>query len=158
LDTLILCLGNPIVRNDQVGLLVGERIGWQIPRGRGVDVRQFTGSPLALISEVKAYARLILIDAVCTGKQPVGSVGLFTEEDLIHSGGDLFLHGLNLPAALTLGHSLGAALPSWIRLIGIEVGTIEEFGDAPAAELSEQIESIAREALSLVRTLLAGGA
>lgn len=120
----------------------------------GVAVRQFTGSPLALLQEAAVCARLILIDAISTGKSPVGSVRLFMEQDFSRAQGDLFPHGMNLPAVLALGRRVGITLPRWIRLVGIEVGSIRDFGETPEPELAAKIESIAREAFQIVKGLL----
>jgi hydrogenase maturation protease len=137
-----------------VGLLVGERIACQLPPTYGVAIRQFTGSPLALLQEAGSCMRLILIDAVSTGSSPVGSVRLFTEGELSRAKGDLFIHGMNLPAVLALGRRVGIALPRWIRLVGIEVGSIQEFGETPEPELAAKIDSIAQETLRIVRELV----
>jgi hydrogenase maturation protease len=141
------------VRNDQVGLLVGEHIAREIPPLGGLAVRQFTGSPLALLQEVWACSRLILIDSICAGC-PIGTVRLFTEEDLLRAQGDLSPHGMNLPAVLALARRMQVALPRWIRLIGIEVGSIQEFGAAPEPDIAARMDGIAGEALCILRQLL----
>ncbi len=137
-----------------MGLLVGERIAREIPPQRGLAVRQFTGSPLALLQEVEGCSRLILIDSVCTGECPIGSVRLFTEEDLSAGGADFFPHGMNLPAVFALARRVGIILPRWIRLIGIEVGSIQQFGAAPEPDIEARMDGIAGEALCIVRALL----
>ena len=137
-----------------MALLVGELIAREIPAGDGLVVRQFTGSPLALLQEVEGCSRLILIDTVCDAGCPVGTVRLFTEEDLLHAQGGLSPHGMNLPAVFALARRVGAALPRWIRLIGIEVGSIREFGAAPEPGITARMNDIAGEALCILRALL----
>jgi hydrogenase maturation protease len=139
-----------------VGLLVGARIARLLPPRSEVAVRQFTGSPLALVQEMGTCARLILIDAVSTGRWPVGSVLLFTEEDLSLGKGDLFPHGMNLPAVFSLARQAGIPMPRWIRLVGIEVGSIQEFGEVPEPEIALRLDAIVRNALHIVERLLTG--
>jgi hydrogenase maturation protease len=137
-----------------VGLLVGERIAKEIPLLPGLEVRQFTGSPFALLAEVERCSRLVLIDSVCAQGCAVGTVRLFTEEDLLDARGDLAPHGMNLPAVFALARRMGTTLPRWIRLIGIEVGSIQEFGAAPEPAIAARMDRIAREALRTLRMLL----
>lgn len=137
-----------------MGLLVGERIAREIPPLGGLAVRKFTGSPLALLQEVEGCSRLILIDSVCAAGCPIGTVRLFTEGDLLHAQGDLSPHALNLHAVFALARRVGAALPRWIRLIGIEVGSIQEFGAAPEPDIAARMDGIAGEALRILRQLL----
>jgi hydrogenase maturation protease len=136
-----------------VGLLVGERVAREILPLRGLDVRQFTGSPLALLQEVAGCSRLILVDSVCAGG-PLGTVRLFTEAELSRAGVDLFLHGMNLPAVIALARRVGLALPRSICLVGIEVGSIREFGAAPEPVVEARMEEITRRALGIIRDLL----
>ena len=82
-STLILYMGNPIVKNDQVGLIVGSRIAAFYTTSADVTVRQFGGSPLDLVSDVHGYDRLILIDSISTGRHPLGSVTVFAEQDIL---------------------------------------------------------------------------
>jgi hydrogenase maturation protease len=121
----------------------------------GVEVRQFSGSPMGLLAEAAGCARLVLVDAVCTGHSPVGSVHLFTEEELTGAAGDFFPHGMNVPAVLDLGRRLAVELPSWIRLIGIEVGTIREFAETPEPRLAARLDEISGQVVDLLRRLLA---
>lgn len=150
--TLILYMGNPIVRNDQIGLLVGSRLASLFSGDARVTVAEFTGSPLDLVSQAGGYEQLILIDSVATGENPVGSVTLFDEREMMGRGGDLYPHGMNLPEAIALARRLGAPFPARLHLIGIETGIISEFGEGLSAGLIGKLESIHRE----VRRLLTG--
>jgi hydrogenase maturation protease len=148
---LVLYLGNPIVRDDQVGLLVGARLAAELA-GR-LEVREFEGSPLDLIAEIEGYDQLVLVDAVATGA-PVGTVRLFDEQQLVARGGDAYPHGLNLGEALALGRRLGAALPRRIHLVGIEVRPALEFGEGLSPELARGLDRILEETRQLLRELV----
>ena len=91
-----------------------------------------------------------------TGTLDIGSVVLFTEEDLLnHSKNFHSLHGINLPEALTLSKRFDMPSPSQILLIGIEIGEAGEFGETLSDELNTQMEDIYESVVNLVSRFLA---
>jgi hydrogenase maturation protease len=153
-STLILYMGNPIVRNDQVGLIAGSQIAASYSKQAGVEAREFSGSPLDLVSDVQGYDRLILIDSVYTGQRPIGSVTVFGEEEIIAGGGDVYLHGMNLSEALKLCRRMQLPFPKQLHLIGIEAGVIYEFDENLSVELREELPGIISEVLRVVGELI----
>jgi hydrogenase maturation protease len=152
--TLILYLGNPIVKNDQVGLIVGSRLAALFSSNPQVDVREFSGSPLDLVSDTHGYDRLILIDSISTGVKPIGSVSLFGEPDILSNRGDVYLHGMNLSEALTLCRRMQLPFPGELYLVGIEAGVIYEFSEDLSADLQDKIAQIIPEVRRIVEELL----
>jgi hydrogenase maturation protease len=149
--TLILYLGNPIVKNDQIGLIVGSQLAALFSKLPGVEMREFSGSPLDLVSDISGYERLILIDSISTGR-PVGSVVLFGEEEILSGKGDVYLHGMNLSEALNLCRRIRLPFPRKLHLVGIESGVMYEFGEKMSGELREKLPGI----ISEVRRLIGG--
>jgi hydrogenase maturation protease len=154
-SALILYIGNPIVKNDQIGLEVGRLLAGRFSADPGVRVSEFSGSPLELLSEITGEEQVILVDSVSTGRRPPGSVTLFTGEQILAERGDLYPHGTSLPEALRLGRRLGLALPRKLDLVGIEVGPIREFGQSLSPELSSALRRIQLEVLQICEGLLA---
>lgn len=154
--TLILYLGNPIVVNDQVGLIAGARLAAALATKPRVQVREFGGSPLDLVSHLEGWQRLILIDSIWTGTRAPGDVVLYREADLLAERGEAYPHGLNLPEAIRLARRFELPLPAQIALIGIETGPITRFGEHLDPQLSARLEEICAEVERLARELLAG--
>jgi hydrogenase maturation protease len=151
--TLLLYLGNPIAGDDRIGLLVGVQLAAELSGLPFLTAREFSGSPLDLITGVEGYDRLVLVDAVATGA-PVGTVRLFDEKELMAHRADAYPHSLNLPEALALGHRLGSLLPSHIHLIGIEVRPVRRFREGLSPELEERLPYIVTETRRLLADLL----
>lgn len=152
--TLILYLGNPIVKNDQVGLIVGSQVASLFASNPQVDVHEFSGSPLDLVSDIQGYDRLILIDSISTGEQPIGSVILFREEDILSKRGDVYLHGMNLSEALALCRRMQLPFPEELYLVGIEAGVIYEFSENLSADLRDKMGQIIPQVRRIVEELL----
>jgi hydrogenase maturation protease len=151
--TLLLYLGNPIAGDDAVGLRIGSQLASELSGLPNLTVREFSGSPLDLVTGVEGCDRLVLIDAVATGA-PVGSVRLFDETELTSHPGQAYPHGLNLPEAVTLGRRLGTPLPARIHLIGIEVRPVQRFREGLSPELEERLPQIIAEARRLLLEVL----
>lgn len=152
--TLILYLGNPIVKNDQVGLIVGSQVASLFASNPQVDVHEFSGSPLDLVSGIQGYDRLILIDSISTGEKPIGSVTLFREEDIQSKRGDVYLHGMNLSEALTLCRRMQLPFPEELYLVGIEAGVIYEFSENLSTDLQGKMGQIIPQVRRIVEELL----
>jgi len=147
-------MGNPIVKNDQVGLIVGSQIAAFYSSRPNVDVKEFGGSPLDLVSDIQGYDRLILIDSISTGQHPIGSVTLFGEEEILAGGGDVYLHGMNLSEALKLCRRMQLPFPEELHLIGIEAGVIYEFDENLSAELRDELPWTTLEVRKIIEDLI----
>jgi hydrogenase maturation protease len=151
--TLLLYLGNPIAGDDAVGLRIGAELASELSGHPRLTAREFSGSPLDLVTGVEGCDRLVLIDAVATGA-PVGTVRLFDEEELAAHRADAYPHSLNLPEAWALGRRLGTPLPSRLHLIGIEVQPVQRFREGLSPELEALLPRIIAEARRLLLELL----
>lgn len=150
-DTLLVYLGNPILKNDCIGIKIGSRLENDLRKRKDIKVCEFIGSPLDLIYQITGYERVLLLDSIITGSLDIGSVVIFKEEELLnHSKNFHYLHGVNLPEALDLSRRLGIPLPSSIRLIGIEIGKADEYGETLSDELNDKLEEIYRNIYDVV--------
>ena len=146
-------MGNPIVKNDRIGHLIGRRLEDEFRSAPDLEVREFTGSPLDLVSELAGCRRVIFVDAVACGAEP-GSVIVFDDADLLAPDAGFYPHGLNFREAITLFRKLDVPLPEKMILIGIEVGEIDEFGETLSAELEGKLDEIYGRVLQIVRRFL----
>ena len=64
---LILGLGNPILRDDSVGLRVAQEVERLIPANPDVEVGLDYWGGLRLMERMIGFDRAIIIDAICTG-------------------------------------------------------------------------------------------
>jgi hydrogenase maturation protease len=124
---------------------VGRRLARELPRlspPHPVEIREFVGSPLDLLSELDGYRELVLIDAIVTRRMAVGDVALFREEEIVEFAKAQYVHGLNLAEVIALSRRLDLPFPERILLIGIEVGDVGKFGDRLDPDLEKRLEDI----------------
>lgn len=148
--TLVLGLGNPIVRDDAVGLRVARALQTCLAGRQDVEVAEDYWGGLRLMERMVGYDRAVVIDAICTGAAP-GTIRRLRVDD-IPTQRSASAHDVNLPTALALGRQSGLALPSddRIALVGIEAQDIIHFGE----ELTPEVEAALPEAIRRVLEIL----
>ena len=124
-------MGNPILSDDGVGLLVAGRLAErQLPAGVEVAVSEVAG--LRLLELVRGFTRVIIIDALKspaeTGREP-GEVVRYTAGDF--KGGHRYgsAHSIGLDTALEVGRQVGYDMPEEVIVFAIEVEDVETFGE-----------------------------
>ena len=166
---LVVGLGNPILGDDGVGWRVvdeAERC-WNETRGpadglgagggrRSVSFDRLSRGGLALMERLVGAGRVVLVDALNTGRTPVGTVLAMPLEELVPwAAGHLdSAHDASLLTAMAAGRALGAELPIRVMVVGIEAERIYDFGE----ELSPEVEASVGPAAESVLAILASWA
>jgi hydrogenase maturation protease len=152
--TLVIGLGNPLLGDDGAGWRVIEALqaaqpGW----GAAVELDCHPGGGLALMERLVGYDRAIVIDAICQGQAPAGTVACLPLEALPDpSRGHLAsAHEASLPVALALGRQLGAPLPREVLVIGIEAQPTFEFSECLSPAVAEAVPIAARAVAHCLR-------
>jgi hydrogenase maturation protease len=148
-STLVLGMGNPILSDDGVGLLVADRLR-ESPLPADVEVALSEVGGLRLLELVRGFTRVIIIDALRSpaesGRHP-GEVYRYEAKDF--KGGHRYgsAHSIGLDTALEIGHKLGYDMPAEVTVFAIEAEDVETFGE----ELSPPVAAAAERVFALVR-------
>lgn len=120
---LILGLGNPILSDDGVGLLLTEKLEGKFS---GVDTASLTLAGMELLDILAGYDHVFLIDAATgTGGEPGELKEISDGKGALH----LFTsHGANFFDLLKLGRDMGLKMPEPAAVFGIEIGNATDFG------------------------------
>lgn len=145
--TVVVGLGNPILRDDGVGFHVVEALRGRLDERR-VEVVQACVGGFRLLETLAGRRRAVLVDAVRLGGRP-GQVYRLSAEDFRGSIRAASPHEAGLPEALALGRQLGMEMPE-VAVVGIEPAEVEEFGEgltpAVAAAIPEAVALVLAEA------------
>ncbi len=142
--TLLLGLGNPILKDDAVGLRVVRALGERMTRQRA-DVQESSFANIDLLDFVDAYDRLIIVDSIKTDGGKPGDLYRLDLEDFrstLHLGCP---HDINLATALELGKRLGIPVPREIAIYAIEVEDNQTFCETCSPLVEEAIPRIVDE-------------
>jgi hydrogenase maturation protease len=145
MKTLIVGLGNPILTDDGVGVLVAEAIKTRLAQTAAdkITVTESSRGGLHLMEMMIGYDRLILIDALTNihAGHP-GQIHRLSLDDLRsisptqHSS---CAHDTSLITALDVGRALGYGLPDDIVVYGIGVRNVVDFGEVPTPAVAKAI-------------------
>ena len=147
-STLVLGMGNPILSDDGVGLLVAERLR-HTPLPAGVEVLQSEVAGLRLLELVRGFTRVIIIDALKSGREP-GEVVRYEARDF--KGGQRYgsAHSLGLDTVLELGRALRYPMPEEVVVFAIEAADVETFGEQLSPPVAAAAERVTRLVLQEV--------
>ena len=150
-STLVLGMGNPILSDDGVGLYVAERLQAG-PMPDGVEVQLSEVAGLRLLELVKGYDKVVIVDALRSGREP-GEIVRYEAREF--KGGHRYgsAHSIGLHTALELGRSLGMSMPEDVTVFAVEAQDIETFGE----EFSPPVAAAAERVIDLVRAEVGAG-
>lgn len=135
--TIVIGLGNPLLRDDSVGLRVVQSLRPLLEADKNIVVEEDYWGGLRLMEQMVGFDRAVIIDAICTAQERPGTV-MRLEPNGIPTQRSASAHDVNLPTALALGRQAGAHLPpdENILLIGIEAEDVLTFDEnlTPAVE------------------------
>ena len=138
--TLVLGLGNTVLSDDGIGIYVTREIEKKVSIP-SLTFEEASLGGLELLERFRGFDRVILIDAVQTGKVDVGEVIRLNIEDL-KGGSSLTRHQVPWYEALELGKKLEMDLPGVIEIYGIEVQEILTFCESCTPSVANRIPEI----------------
>jgi hydrogenase maturation protease len=118
--TLVLGLGNDILSDDAVGLLVIRQLQTQLAGQPDLDLQETSEMGLALLDFFTGYSRVILVDSIQTGQAPPGFIHKLDAASLKQLTGRT-PHFLGVGETLSLGRELGLPMPGRVTIFAIEV-------------------------------------
>jgi hydrogenase maturation protease len=148
LKRLVLGLGNPILTDDAVGILVAEEVSRRLHR-EDVVVQQASVGGLGLLELILGYDRVILIDAIQTEAGQPGQIHRLSPDQFRGNLRAASPHDVTLATALELGRRLHKDIPREILVLAVEAADTQTFGEqltaAVAAAVPEVVELVLGE-------------
>ena len=137
--TLVMGLGNEILADDAVGVLVARQLKDELA-GRA-DVISCAMHGLALLELFIGYDRAILIDAIQTGKNPPGTITELRGEDLdkVYAPSP---HYAGVPEMLELAEQLELDFPNEFRIFAVEVEDMRTIGGPVTSAVAAAIPAV----------------
>lgn len=155
----VLGLGNPVLRDDSVGLRVAEaveaRLADQLPFP-DVDVRvvQDEAGGWSVLDHVEGCQAMILIDASTLEPMEPGELRWYDGRALLSPrvGGP---HSIDLFSALELGRKLGMTVPDEVHVLGIGIEDAWTFSEEPGERVAAAVEPAADMVLARLGEIVA---
>ncbi len=150
MNTRILCIGNVLVCDDGVAIRVG-RILCELPLPDGVHVEFAPQLGFDLLDVVASADRIVLIDAMSTGR-PVGTcVTLEGQAIERYSAGASASHTIGIAELMRLARELAPErLPASLHFVGVEGAAFAEYGTLLSPEVAAAIPDAVEAVLRIV--------
>lgn len=152
MKTIIIGLGNPILKDDGVGAQVAYRLQTQLASWNSEDLSIIEASVggLRLMESMQGFDRAFIIDAIKSnnGAQP-GTIYRMSLDDLRHISPTQHIastHDTTLITAHQFGQKIGLKLPKEIVIYAIEAEVVDEFGE----ELTPNVEQAIPEVINQI--------
>ncbi len=138
MKTIVVGIGNPILRDDSVGIKVVE----ELSRDVDVDTAILTTTNFEVLDKILGYDKAIIVDAIQTGNEP-GTIYELSIDDVFVTYSFTNTHNLTLATTLKLGYVIfPEKMPKEIKLIAIEVEDVENFGEECTPKVKEAIPKV----------------
>jgi len=134
--TLILALGNDILGDDAVGILAARALRKEF--GDTVDIVEAAIGGYALLDFIEGYERVLLLDAVATGRVKPGTVMELAREDF-GPADSTSPHHVGLPEVFAVAERLSISLPRELRIVVMEIHPPEVLSQSLTAEIRKAL-------------------
>jgi hydrogenase maturation protease len=144
-NVLVIGLGSPIMSDDAIGLIVADKI--EEMNLKNVETRQEAIGGLDIIPVLWGYKHAIIVDAIQTRQQPVGTVMIFNPEDFEPTVTNASAHDFNLATAMKIGRDMEPEqMPDKVIFIAIEVEDIQTVHEG----MTEGVTAVVGDAVDAV--------
>ena len=150
MSTRILCLGNELVGDDGVAFRIGRVLrGLRLPDGVGVELVPQLG--FDLLDLVAGTDRIVLVDAMSTGRPAGTCVTLEGRAVERYSAGTSASHTLGIAELMELAHRLAPERKvATLFFVGVEGKAFGEYGTALSPEVAAAIPAAVEAVLRIV--------
>lgn len=141
MKTLIFGLGNPIVSDDAVGLVVARAVHARVGAERA-DLVEAAVAGLGVLDLIAGYDKVVVIDAIQTKNGRPGDVYRLLPSDLRSTPRLSSPHDVDFAQALELGKHFEQDMPAAVTIYAIEVADPWTFSEALTPEVEAHVPAI----------------
>lgn len=153
--TIVLGLGNPVRRDDGVGLAVAEAVRESLTDAPlpGVEVAISTRAGFEIIDLLHGCVHAVIVDCLDVPHPKPGRVRRLDLNAVAGAPRLVDAHGLSLPLAFRLAERLGIPMPTQVEILGVEAADCLTLGETLTPAVQAAVIPLARNIL--VRLALA---
>jgi len=147
-SSVIVGLGNPILRDDAVGLAVARCVHARLADPQ-VHLLEAAVGGIQLIEMLDGYDKAVIVDAITTEGGRVGDHYLLDLEGSTRSSRRTGMtHEIGLLEGLELGRDVGMHMPDYLRVYAVEVADPFTFGTEMTDEVKAAVPIVADSIIS----------
>jgi len=148
---LVLGLGNDILSDDGVGLVVIRRLREIFKNKESMDIVETNEMGLSLLDFIEGYDWAVIVDSIMTGSCEPGTLHFFDRETFDHPRA-CNPHHMGLDEILDMAEKMNLRVPNKLYVVAIEVKDPFSFGEELTPEVEEAIPKALSEIERIIRT------
>ena len=117
---LVLGMGNRLISDDAVGILIAEEVERRIDRD-DVEVKYGEVAGFRLVDLMAGHQIAIIVDAIMSDRAPIGESYWLELDELRSPLRTKSNHNIHIADAVELGRGLGMVMPDIVRVLAVEV-------------------------------------
>lgn len=145
---VIVGLGNPILSDDAVGIVVGRRVWESLCSPSHATFLEAGVGGFELVEMIAGYDKAVIIDAIQTAGRAPGEFSCLNLSVLPAPEIPAATHRVGLVEGLELARRLDMEIPRTIRVYAIEVEDITTFGTSMTAAVEAAVPAVVAYILS----------
>jgi hydrogenase maturation protease len=151
--TVVLGLGNPVLRDDAVGLRVVERLKEMLRAdpAPGVDVVASTRAGFELIDILQGYGQAIIVDCLDVPEPVPGRVRKLDLENFAGSARLNASHEISIVTAFELAKRLGVAMPEKVEIFAVEASDVRTLCEEMTEQVAAAVKPLAEEIHAMLK-------
>ena len=150
--SVVVGLGNPILSDDAVGIVVAQFVHQQLTCTpdvpERVDLIEAAVGGFELVEMIAGYDKAVIVDAIQTEGGRAGECYLLDLEQAASSDQPAMTHQVGLIEGLELARRLGMKTPGYLRVYAVEAADILTFSTELTPEVKAAVAGIARGVLA----------
>ncbi len=147
---VVIGLGNEIARDDGVGIFAARRLERLLAGRDDTEVVALPWAGFALLDVLAGRRRAALVDCLCSGEHPPGTVVRLDEHDFRGSVRLGSFHDINFPTVLALGRRMGWSMPGEIAIWAVEGEVVDQFGEGLSPRVAAAVDRVVEEVLGFL--------
>jgi hydrogenase maturation protease len=144
---VVIGLGNEIAGDDGIGIHVARNLSRILQDRPEVEVVPLPWAGFALLDELVGRQQAAIIDCICTGIHPPGTIVRLDEKDFRGSVRLNSFHDINFSTVLKLGRKMGWQMPEQIAIWGIEGAEMDSFKEELSPLVWAAVNQVINEVL-----------
>ena len=152
MKTLILGMGNTLLSDDGVGIIIKRYLEQMLVDVKDVDFCETSWGGFRIIDLLKDYDYAIVIDSIKTETKPEGFIHHLKPVDLLPTLRLTSYHDINFITALKLAESMSIKIPSDIDILAIEIEDNYTISEKLNPNIIQSIGKCSKEILRLLES------
>jgi hydrogenase maturation protease len=147
---LVLGLGNDILSDDGVGLVVLRRLKERLGEQESIDFVETNEMGLSLLDFIEGYDWAVIVDSIITGDDEPGTLTVFDKETFNHPRA-CNPHHMGIDEIIDMAEKMNLVVPKILYVAAIEVKDPFSFGEKLTPEIEEVVPRVTSEVEKIIR-------